>query len=80
MATEIEAKLIRQLAAMGAKNPDALTGESVIKELGMDSMRLVELFVFVEKEFGLELMNSSIGAGDMKTIGSLATFISEHME
>ena len=77
---EVEAKLITQLALMGGLDGAALSGDLNIKELGMDSMRLVELFVFVEKDLGLELMNSSIGAKDMETIGSLATFIADHTD
>ena len=44
-------------------------------ELGMDSLGLVELFVFIEKEFKINLMESDISQEDIMKIDSLAKSI-----
>jgi acyl carrier protein len=43
--------------------------------LGVDSMRLVELFIFIETEFGIDLMKAGIEMKDIQTIKSISEYI-----
>lgn len=56
---------------------EGIKENSPFHELGIDSLILVELFVFVEKEFDVDLMASSISHEDIKTAGTLAAGIRE---
>ena len=46
-----------------------------LHSLGVDSMRLVELFIFIEMEFGIDLMKSGIEMKDIQTIESISEYI-----
>ncbi|MFC1889403.1 acyl carrier protein [Thermodesulfobacteriota bacterium] len=46
-----------------------------LPDLGVDSMSLVELLIVIEKVFGIELMQSNLGAEDFRCIDSLARVI-----
>lgn len=46
-----------------------------LHELGIDSLGLVELFVFIENNFELKLMESGITQDDLKTIDALSSRI-----
>ncbi|MCK5843772.1 MAG: acyl carrier protein [Victivallales bacterium] len=60
----------------------ALTGSSVepttdstLESLGVDSISLVKIFVFIEKKFGVAMVNSGVSREDIETLGKLADFI-----
>lgn len=77
---EIQEKLatkLMQLLPQQETKPDI---EKPLHALGVDSMRLVELFVFVEMEFGIDLMKSGIEINDIKTIKSMSEFIALRRE
>ncbi len=71
----VEAKLIRQIAAILAIDNQKIKPEVPLHTLGMDSLSFVELLVFIEKEFQIKLMDSSLQAEDFKTIRSLCARI-----
>ena len=48
-----------------------------LHDLGMDSMSFVELLVFIEKRFGIRLIDSGLNKEDFRTVRSLAARISE---
>ncbi len=47
----------------------------MLHEIGMDSLKLIELFVFIEKEFKVQVMESGISQEAMMKIDSLAQSI-----
>ena len=49
------------------------------KELGLDSLGFVEVLVFIEKTFKLNLVELDLTKKDFETINSLATFISKKL-
>ena len=76
---EIQEKLavkLMQLLPQQETKPDI---ETALHVLGMDSMRLVELFIFVEMEFGFDLMNAGIEIENIQTIKSMSEFIASKM-
>jgi acyl carrier protein len=69
---EIRQKLTEQIALSIGEEPSDITTDIPMHELGLDSLGLVELFVFIEKEFNIQLMESGISQEDIKTIDSLS--------
>jgi len=76
---EIKEKLIDQIALSLGEQPSNIDSSIQMQELGMDSLGLVELFVFIEKEFNIKLMESGISQEDIMKIDSLAQSIDRVM-
>ena len=73
--TKIKEKLIEQIALSVGQDPSTITSEMMLHEIGMDSLKLIELFVFIEKEFKVRVMESGISQEAMMKIDSLAQSI-----
>jgi acyl carrier protein len=76
---EIEKKLIGEFATILGKDPAAIEADTPLHSLGVDSLGLVEVLVFIEKTFSLNLMESGLSKKDFKTIGSLAGCIEKEL-
>jgi acyl carrier protein len=72
---QIKEKLIEQIALTIGEEPDLINSSMLMHELGMDSLGLVELFVFIEKEFNIKLMESGISQEDIMKIDLLTESI-----
>ncbi|HAR44982.1 MAG TPA: hypothetical protein DCS05_02100 [Nitrospiraceae bacterium] len=48
-------------------------------ELGIDSLGFVEILVFIEKTFKLQLIQSDLTRKDFESIRSLASFIHKNL-
>lgn len=72
---EITEKLTEQIALSVGEEPENIKSDMMMHELGVDSLALVELFVFIEKEFKIQLMESGISQEDIMQIDSLAKSI-----
>ena len=55
----------------------ALASDQPLHLLGLDSMGFVDLLVFIEKQFGLSLMNSGLTQDDFASLAVLAQRISD---
>lgn len=75
--TDIKKKITEQIALSIGEDPGNIESDMPMHELGMDSLGLVELFVFIEKEFKIQLMESGISQEDIKKIDSLAESINK---
>lgn len=73
---EILKTLIRETGIILSLESSQISSDAPLHLLGFDSMSLVELFVAIEKNFDLKMMESGIGPEDVKTLGSLARRIS----
>ena len=71
----IKEKLIVQIALSIGEEPSNIQSDMLMHELGLDSLGLVELFVYIEKEFKIQLMESGISQEDIMKIDSLAESI-----
>jgi len=76
---EIEQELVRGLAPIVAGRAPTLTAESTLTDLGIDSMGLIEIFIFIEKTFNLKLLESGIQREDLRSIRTLASYIASRI-
>ena len=74
---QIEQKLIHGLSDIISAGNAAtvIIPETALSDLGIDSLGLVEIFVFIEKNFSLSLLEADLKKEDLETVNSLATFI-----
>lgn len=73
---DIKQQLVDEIAALLDLNSDEIKTNIEMHELGIDSLGLVELFVFIENNFNLKLIDSGIQQEDLKTIDALSERIS----
>jgi len=76
---EIENTLTKGIASIALKDESSLTSDIPFHELGIDSMGFVEILVFVEKTFKLQLIETDLAKKDFETIHALASFISKQL-
>ena len=76
---EIENKLIGHLAAILSMDAGEIEASASLEALGVASMGLVEMFVFIEKEFGLELMSAGLEREDLKSVHTLAEAVARNI-
>ena len=59
-------------------SPDIkVTFASTLQEMNIDSIALVKIFVFIEKQFGISLINAGLSRENIETFGSLVNLIAE---
>jgi len=71
----IQDKLIQGIAAITAKDGSSVAPDVPFHKLGIDSLGFVEILVFIEKTYNLQLIESGLDKKDFETIRSLAAFI-----
>lgn len=72
---DIEDKLIQGIASITNKDKSSIASDIPFHKLGLDSLGFVEILVFIEKTFNLQLIESGLDKKDFETIRSLAAFI-----
>jgi acyl carrier protein len=72
---DIEQKLIEGISLIANKDRPAIVVDKPFHELGIDSLGFVEILVFIEKTFKLQLIAADLTRKDFETIHSLASFI-----
>lgn len=76
---DIEEKLIEGISAIMSMDRSSMAPDMPFKELGLDSLGFVEVLVFIEKTFKLNMVELDLTKKDFETINSLATFISKKL-
>ncbi|MFZ3138102.1 MAG: acyl carrier protein [Thermodesulfovibrionales bacterium] len=76
---DIEHVLIRGIASITAKDEFSIAPDLPLHQLGIDSMGFVEILVYIEKTFKLQLIESDLTKKDFETIHSLASLISKQL-
>lgn len=71
----IEDTLIQGIASITNKDKSSIASDIPFHKLGLDSLGFVEILVFIEKTFNLQLIESGLDKKDFETIRSLAAFI-----
>jgi len=71
----IQKTLIQGIASITSKDESSVSVEVPFHELGIDSLGFVEILVFIEKTFKLQLIESGLDRKDFETIHSLASFL-----
>ena len=78
-AAEIERTLLSEIASMIPDAPSEFTAATPLHTLGLDSLRLFEVFVLVEKQFGVALLDAPLKREYLENTAALATHIAERM-
>ncbi len=76
---EIENILIQGISSIKNLEVSEISPERPFHDMGIDSLGFVELLVFIEKSFKLELIASDLTKQDFETVHSLALFISRSL-
>ena len=75
----IEEKLIDGISEILSVDRSSVVPDVPFKELGLDSLGFVEMLVFIEKTFSLNMVETDLTKKDFETLNSLATFISNKL-
>lgn len=78
-AQEIENILIQGISSIKNLVPNEIAPDKPFHDMGIDSLGFVEILVFIEKNFKLELIASDLTKQDFETVHSLASFISRNL-
>ena len=73
---DIEKQLIQGISSITNTDASMVAPDKPFHDLGIDSMGFVEILVYVEKTFKLQLITTDLTRKDFETIHSLASFIS----
>ena len=71
----IEDTLVQGIASILSKDKSFVAVDVPLHELGIDSLTLTEILVFIEQTFKLKLIESGLFKRDFETIQSLASLI-----
>jgi len=71
-AETIQTELTQRIADILSVEPDAVDAEAPLHTLGVDSMRMVEMLVFIEKQYGVDLMAAGLKREDVASVAALA--------
>jgi len=77
--TEIERILVAEISKMFPDVPD-ISAATPLQSLGLDSLRLFEIFVVVEKQFGESLVDGPLTRGMLENISALAGHIAGRLD
>jgi acyl carrier protein len=76
---EIEKKLIDGISAITNKPSQQITPDKAFHDLGIDSLGFVEILVYIEKTFKLQLIASDLTKKDFENIRTLAAHINRKL-
>jgi acyl carrier protein len=76
---EIENILIQGISSIKNLTVSDIAPDRSFHELGIDSLGFVEILVFIEKTFKLELIASDLAKQDFESVRSLAHFINRNL-
>jgi len=71
--------LTKGIAGIMSLDDSELFPDSLLSDIGIDSLGLVELFVFIEKEYNIKLLDSGLTREDIQSINSLAIYIQKRI-
>ena len=74
---KIQMELTQRIADILSVEPAAVDIEAPLHTLGLDSMRMVEIIIFIEKQYDIDLMSSGLRQEDVASISALAQTV-EH--
>ncbi len=76
---EIETKLIDGISSITNRDRAEIAADRPFHDLGIDSLGFVEILVYIEKTFKLQLIASDLTKKDFETIHSLASYIAKKL-
>jgi len=69
---KIQQELIEKISGILSEEPSAVDIEAPLHTLGLDSMRMVEIIVFIETQYGVDLMGSGLKREEVASVAALA--------
>jgi acyl carrier protein len=76
---EIEESLKQAIASVTNKDIADIETDRPFHDLGIDSLGFIEILVFIEKTFKLQLIATDLTRKDFESVHSLAAFISKKL-
>ena len=77
---KIQEELVQKVAGILSMNPENMDVNTPLHSMGLDSMRMVELIVFVEKNYGVDLMATGLRREDVASISALACTVEKRRD
>lgn len=77
---EIEQILIDGIASITGQTAEGIAVDQPFHQLGVDSLGFVEILVFIEKQFHLQLIAADLTREDFACVKSLANYISDKLQ
>ena len=74
---KVERDMCTAIQTLLALNEGAVTPETPLRRLGIDSLRFVTLMLTIEQKFGVSLMKGGMKPADMQTARALAALVVE---
>jgi acyl carrier protein len=65
---EVEQKLACKIAAILSLEPDKVQADQPLQALGIDQASLMEILEFIDKAFGLRILEFSLTREDLRTV------------
>jgi acyl carrier protein len=76
MSIETVADALRQELAVVLNQPPAeIALDRPLHEIGVDSIAFVELMVFIEKQFGISLLEAKLERKDIESLHAIASSV-----
>ncbi|NVN91100.1 MAG: acyl carrier protein [Desulfuromonadales bacterium] len=76
---DIEKKLLQGIASIINRNLDSISPDMPFHEIGIDSLGFVEILVYIEKTFNLQLISSELTKKDFENVHLLAQLIARKL-
>ena len=76
---KIEENLSEYIAALTGTETE-IKAETKLAEMDVDSISLVKIFVFIERTFGISLLDAGLSRDQIETFGSLVQYINQTLE
>lgn len=75
----ITQQLIQYLQSEILDEPITVNAETPFAELGIESYAVIQLVLFIERKFGVELPESDLTSTNLRSISSLATCTAQYL-
>jgi acyl carrier protein len=72
---EIEAALSGEIARLLCRDVATIGRDLPLHQVGLDSLAFVSLLVFIERQYGLKLIETPLGADAFRSVAELALAI-----
>ncbi len=63
---------------MGVGSSQEFSSEDRLLQLGLDSLKMMSLIAYIEKNFSIEIPNAEISPDQMKSLASIEDLINRH--
>ena len=73
----IEDKLCQEVAVITSKDAGLIDATATLSTLGLDSLGLVEVFVAIERHYGLKLLEIGLDNEDLESIQTISKKVNE---